>query len=180
MESKKSQGPGRTTLIASAVVLCVVLVGAAYFMRDETTPIVGAASSPAASTLQPLFERCGGEPSVEVVDGLTRTTCTSQAHPVFMIYQDANDSVIVRAGLMVPMHGREQELAERKLVGLEMFALMAGEPVESFMPPAMVADVGARATRVTRQGLTYATQPMANVGLVFTVVPTADVAPADN
>ena len=180
MESKESQGPSRAVLVTSAVVLCAALIGAVYFMRGETASSIGAAESPAASTLQPLFERCGGEPSVEVVDGLTRTTCTSQAHPAFMVYQDANDSMIVRAGLMVPLYGREQELAERKLVGLEMFALMAGEPVETFVPPAAMADIGVRATRVTRQGLTYSTQPVANVGLIFTVLPAAADSEADN
>ena len=71
MESKKSQGPSRATLVSSAVVVCAVLVGAAYFMRDEGVTTVVAPSSPAASALQPLFERCKGEPNVEVVDGLT-------------------------------------------------------------------------------------------------------------
>ena len=129
MEPKKPQGPGRATLLVSAVVLCVVLIGAAYLMRDESTQFEVTASLPAASTLQPLFDRCGGEPSTEVVDGLTRTTCTSQSHPAFMVYQDANAEVIVRAGLMVPMYGKDQQYEERK------------------------------------------TQPMANVGLVFTVMP---------
>ena len=171
MDGKKSQGPSRATLATSAMVVCAVLVGAAYFMRDESTSIVGAPSSPAASTLQPLFDRCTGERSTEVVDGLSRTTCTSQTHPAFMVYQDANDSVIVRAGVMVPLHGRSEELAERKLVGLELFGLMAGEPADSFLPPEAMADIGVRGTRIMREGLAYETQPMANVGLVFTVSP---------
>lgn len=171
MESEKSQGPSRAVLISSAVILCAVLVGAAYFMGDETEAIPVAASSPAASTLQPLFERCEGEPSVEVVEGLTRTTCTSRTHPAFMIYQDANDSVIIRAGVMVPMYGRSGELAERTLVGLEMFGLMAGVPAESFLSPETMAEIGVRPTRLAREGLDYRTQPMANVGLVFTVAP---------
>ncbi len=171
MEGKKSQGPSRATLAASAVVLCAVLVGAAYFMRDESVPMIGAASSPATSTLQPLFERCEGEPSTEVVDGLNRTTCTSQTHPAFMVYQDASDSVIVRAGVMVPLHGSTEDLAERMLVGLEMFGLMAGESADSFLSAEMVEDIGVRVTRVRRNGLAYETQPIANVGLVFTVTP---------
>jgi hypothetical protein len=180
MESKKSQGPSRAVLVSSAVVLCAVLVGAAYFLRDEGTPIMGAPSSPAASTLQPLFERCDGEPSVEVVDGLTRTTCTSRQHPAFMVYQDVTASVIVRAGLMVPMHGRQGQLAERTLTGLELFSLMAGETTESFLPPESVADIGVRATRVVREGLAYETQPVANVGLIFTVTPAALAPDAKN
>jgi hypothetical protein len=79
----------------------------------------------------------------------------------------------VRAGLMVPMYGRAEDLTERKLVGLEMFSLMAGQPAESFLTPEMVADIGVRTTRVLREGLAYGTQPMANVGLVFTVTPAA-------
>jgi hypothetical protein len=88
-----------------------------------------------------------------------------------MVYQDANDSVIVRAGVMVPLHGRSEDLAERKLVGLEMFSLMAGEPADSFLPPEAMADIGVRGTRTMREGLAYETRPMANVGLVFTVSP---------
>jgi len=179
METKKSQGPSRATLVASSAVLCAVLLGAAYFLRDESVAMIGAASSPAASALQPLFDRCEGEPSIEVVNGLTRTTCTSQTHPAFMVYQDANDVVIVRAGVMVSLHGRPGDLAERKLVGLEMFGLMAGEPADSFLPPEMVADIGVRGTRVMRGGLAYETQPMANVGLLFTVTPVT-VASAPN
>jgi hypothetical protein len=171
MESKKSQGPSRAVLVSSAAALCAVLIGAAFFLRDESATPMGASPSPAASALQPLFERCEGDPDVEVVDGLTRTTCTSRTHPAFMVYQDANGSVIVRAGLMVPLYGRHEELAERKLMGLELFSLMAGEPAESFLPPEMVADVGARATRVVREELAYETQPVANVGLIFTVTP---------
>ena len=169
MESKKSQGPSRAVLVSSAVVLCAVLVGAAYFLRDEGAPIVGAPSSPAASALQPLFERCDGEPSVEVVDGLTRTTCTSRQHPAFMVYQDVNAEVIVRAGLMVPMHGQQGQLAERTLVGLQLFSLMAGEAADSFLPPETINEIGKRPTRVAREGLAYETQPVANVGLIFTV-----------
>ena len=171
MEPKKPQGPGRATLLVSAVVLCVVLIGAAYLMRDESMQVEVTASLPAASTLQPLFDRCGGEPSTEVVDGLTRTTCTSQSHPAFMVYQDANAEVIVRAGLMVPMYGKDQQYEERKLLGLELFSLVSGMPVETLLEPEVLADVGVAATRTVRDGLVYQTQPMANVGLVFTVMP---------
>ncbi|UCH30713.1 MAG: hypothetical protein JSV06_06730, partial [Myxococcales bacterium] len=90
MKSKKSQGPSRAVLVASAVILSAVLVGSAYFLRDESARSDRAGLSPAASTLQPLFERCDGEPTVEAVDGLTRTTCTCREHPTFMIYTDAD------------------------------------------------------------------------------------------
>ena len=176
MEPKKSQGLSRTTLLTRAVVLCVALIGAAYFFRDESQRVEANASLPAASTLQPLFERCTGEPQSEVVDGLTRTTCTSQSHPAFMVYQDADSDVIVRAGLMVPMYGRDQQYQERKLLGLEMFSLIAGSPAETFLEPEILGDIGVGVTRVVHEGLVYQTQPMANVGLVFTVLP----APADS
>ena len=170
MEPKESQGPSRTTLLVSVVVLCVALVGVAYFLRDESHRVEVSASLPAASTLQPLFDRCEGEPGTEVVDGLKRTTCTSRSHPAFMVYQDATADVIVRAGIMVPLYGNDQQLEERKLVGLEMFSLVAGVPVETFLQPEVLADVGVSMTRVVHEGLVYQTQPMANVGLVFTVM----------
>ena len=106
---------------------------------------------------------------MEVVDGLTRTMCTSRKHPAYMIYVDADGDALERAGLMVPMHRKRQAREERKLVGLEMFSLIAGAPAESFLPPEQLADIGARATRFTHEGLVYETQPMANVGLVFSV-----------
>lgn len=171
MDAKKSQGPSRTVLVASAVVLCAVLVGAAYFLRDESKRAEPAASAPAASALKPLFDRCEGEPSVEIVDGLTRTTCTNQAHPAFMVYQDANEHVIVRAGLMVPMYGLETLYEERKLLGLELFTLMAGVPSETFIGPDVMSQIGVTTTRVIREGLVYQTQPMANIGLIYTVAP---------
>ena len=176
MELKKSQGPSRAVLVGSAVILCAVLVGAAYFLRDENARSTSGRSSPATSTLQPLFERCDGEPSVETVEGLTRTTCTSQKHPAFMVYTDANADVIERAGLMVPLRGREGRLAERTVVGLEMFSSIAGVPAETFLPPEVIADIGVRETRVVRDDLVYVTQPIANVGLVFSV----NHAPADS
>ncbi|UCH28726.1 MAG: hypothetical protein JSV06_10665 [Myxococcales bacterium] len=169
MKSKKSQGPSRAALVASAVILSAVLVGSAYFSRDENARSSRARPSPAASTLQPLFERCDGEPTVEVVDGLTRTTCTCREHPTFMIHTDVDGEAIERAGLMVPMYGREQDLEERKLVGLELFSLIAGAPAETFLPPEQLAEIGVRQTRFTHKGLTYATQPVGNVGLVFSV-----------
>jgi hypothetical protein len=120
--------------------------------------------------LQPLFERCDGEPEVEAVDGIRRTTCTTRQHPTFMLYSDVSGDVIDRAGLMVPMYGRSQQYEERKLLGLELFSLIAGAPAESFLPADQLADIGARQTRFTREGLVYMTQPLANVGLVFTVM----------
>jgi hypothetical protein len=180
MEPKKSQGPRRAVLVASAAILVAVLVGSAYFLRDESARSVGASSSPATSKLRPLFERCNQEPSLEVVEGLTRITCTSQSHPAFMVYSDADGDRIVRAGLMVPMPGGEQQRAERKLVGLELFSLMAGVDAETFLPAELVADIGIRETRFTREGWEYATQPMANVGLVFTVLPASEAAESRN
>ena len=72
---------------------------------------------------------------------------------------------------MVPLYGRTQMLEERKLVGLELFSLIAGVPADSFLPPEQLAELGTRETRFVREGLVYRTQPMASVGLVFTVTP---------
>ena len=170
MASQESQGLSRISLVASAALLCVVLVGAAVFFRDESPPARGRPLSPAPSVLQPLLNRCGEAPTVEVLEGFVRRTCTGREHPVFMLYVDTSGDVVERAGLMVPMPGRPQELEERKLVGLELFSLVAGVPAESFLPPEVLADIGARETRIVRDGLVYMTQPMANVGLVFSVL----------
>jgi hypothetical protein len=180
MDTKKSQGPSRAVLAVSAVVLCALLIGAALFLRDENKAPKPAASSPAASTIQPLFDRCTGEPSNEVVDGLDRTTCTSQDHPAFMVYLDSHDGTVVRAGLMVPMYGREEDRIERNEVGLELFRLMAGAPAETFMAPDLLAQIGVTETRVERGGLVYQTRPMANVGLVFAVFPVSSGAALEN
>ena len=132
-------------------------------------------SSPAASTVQPLFARCDEEPTVEIVEGFTRTVCTRREHPVYMIFRDElHEDVIERTGLMVPMYGRPQQFAERKLVGLELFSLVAGAPAEEFLPPDQLAEIGVSETRFTRDGLVYVTQPMASVGLVFSVIPAAE------
>lgn len=173
MDTKKSQGPSRAVLAASAVVLCTVLVIIAQFLRDEEQRPEPAASSPASSTIQPLFDRCTGEPSTEVVDGLDRRLCTSQDHPAFMVYLDSDAGQVVRTGLMVPMYGREELRIERNELGLELFRLMAGAPVDTFMSPELLAQIGVSDTRVEREGLVYQTRPMANVGLVFSVFPTS-------
>lgn len=170
MKSQESPVPSRASLIASAAFICVVLAGAAVFFRDESPPPRDARLSPAPAALQPLLRRCGETPKVEVLDGVTRRTCTGREHPVFMLYVDTSGDVVQRAGLMVPMPGRRQELEERKLVGLELFSLVAGVPAESFLPPDMLAEIGTRETRIVRDGLVYMTQPMANVGLVFSVL----------
>jgi hypothetical protein len=181
MKSDKPQGPSRAALVGSALLLSAALVGVAYFRHDDPKGVDAAvATSPAASTLQPLFARCTGTPNVEVVDGATRTTCTETGHPSFMVYQDVSDDAIRRAGLMVPMYGRQQQLEERKLLGLELFSLFAGAPAESFLPPEQLAVVGVQETRFTREGWVYVTQPMANVGLVFSVIRASDQVAREN
>ena len=54
MERKKSQGPSHTVVAASAVVLCVVLVGAAYWFRVDAGPTAGP-STLATSRLHALL-----------------------------------------------------------------------------------------------------------------------------
>lgn len=174
MEPKKSQGPSRGVLVASAIMICVVLLGAAYFMRDGSSRSESRREPPAISTLDPLWARCDDEPTVEMVEGLSRTTCTARTHPAFMMFADTDGDAIHKAGLMVPLRGRRGELAERTAVGLELFSLMAGEPADSFLPPELMADIGVRETHFERDGLLYVTQPMAEVGLVFSVIPPSD------
>jgi flagellar biosynthesis/type III secretory pathway M-ring protein FliF/YscJ len=171
MKSEKSQGRRRNGVLIGATALAVVAFGAALFLWSERAPRRVDWTSPATSTLRPLLDRCDAEPSVEIVEGLTRATCTAREHPVFMIFYDADDGALARVGLMVPMDARPEELAERIPVGYEMFSLVAGAPAESFLPPIFRNDVGVRDTSFTRDGWVYAAKPMGNVGLVFSVMP---------
>ena len=171
MESKKSQGPRRAVFVGGAAIACMLLGVVVYLSRGDAPSNAPRRSSPAASTIQPLFARCDEEPSVKIVEGFTRTVCTRREHPSYMIFQDALGNVIERTGLMVPMYGRPQQFAERKLVGLELFSLVAGTSAEEFLPSDQLADIGVRETRFARDGLVYVTQPMASVGLVFSVIP---------
>ena len=171
MKSEKSQGRHRNAALIGVVVLTAIATGVALFFWKQRAPEELDWTSPATSTLRPLLERCDVEPSVEVVDGLTRTTCTARTHPAFMIFYDADDGALRRVGLMVPMHANPEELAERIPVGFQMFSLVAGEPAESFLPESFQADVAVRETSFTRDARVYATKPMGSVGLVFSVTP---------
>ena len=171
MKSEKSQGRYRNAALIGIVVLTTIATGVALFLWKQRAPKELDWPSPATSTLRPLLERCDVEPRVEVVDGLTRTTCTAREHPTFMIFYDADDGALRTVGLMVPMHTDPEQLAERTPVGFQMFSLVAGEPAESFLPATLQANVGARETSFTRDARVYATRPMGGVGLVFSVTP---------
>jgi hypothetical protein len=90
MESKKSQGPSLATVAGSAALLCVLLVAVSYFFRDDGQGATGGQSpptAPAASTLQPLLDRCEERSTEDAGEGRTRTRCTVKKHPAFMIHR---------------------------------------------------------------------------------------------
>ncbi|MGB5413039.1 MAG: hypothetical protein WBN01_00230 [Polyangiales bacterium] len=172
-EGKKSKGPSHAVVGASAVVFCAVLVGAAYWLGDggdstavEPTPL-------ATSKLNALYARCDGGPSHDVVDGRPRTRCSSKAHPAFMIEVIGEGDEIERANMLVPMGGTMNQLLDRMLLGLEMFGLVAGVGADVFLPKEYTDAIGTSETRLVYQGRLYITQPLTDVGLMFSVTPAA-------
>jgi hypothetical protein len=168
MEATKPQGPSRAVLIGSAALLTLVLVGAAYFLGDSS-PAMLARPSLVASTFQPLLERCDDEPRTEPRDGTVRTSCLRREDPAFAFYAEARGDAIEKAGLMVPASSREEDRDARTSLGLELFSLIAGVPAQSFIPTEQLQDIGSAKTELVRDGLVYVTEPVAGVGLVFSV-----------
>lgn len=173
MEPKKSQGPGLAKIAGSAVLLCIALVGAAYFLRDRSQPASGEQGSLATSRLQWILTRCEEAPIVDVVDGRERLRCSNKSHPAFMLEVVGKGEDIDSAGMMVPMRGSMNRLHERIQVGLEMFGLIAGVQGEVFLPRDYIDAIGMRETSFEFEGRSYITQPVANVGLLFIVRPGA-------
>jgi hypothetical protein len=183
MESKKSQGPSLATVAGSAALLCVLLVAVSYFFRDDGQGATGGQSppaAPAASTLQPLLDRCEEESTEDAGEGRTRTRCTVKKHPAFMMEVIGEGDEIERATLMVPMSGTMNKVLERMLVGLEMFGLVAGVQPDVFLPQDYLHAIGTSETRFVYQGRLYMTQPIANVGLIFSVMPEPADSAAEN
>lgn len=170
-ERKKSQGPSRLVLAASAVGLCVVLVGAAYWFRDDGKPTAGGQSPLAASKLHTLYERCEGGPSQDVIEGRARTRCDTKTHPAFMMEVLGDGEEIESAKMLVPMGGTMNQLLDRMLVGLEMFGLVAGVRADQFLPKEYMDSIGTSETSLVYQGRVYSTAPVATVGLIFAVTP---------
>jgi hypothetical protein len=194
MEPKKSQGPSRATVAGSAAFICVLLVGAAYFLRDDSldavdeqpTPATSEASTafatgaPAASTLQPLLDRCDEGFNEDAGAGRTRTRCTAKKHPAFMMEVLGQGDEVERASMLVPMRGTLSQLLERTQVGLELFGLVAGTNADVFLPRDYLDAMGTSETSFVFQGRTYITQPIANVGLLFVVMPEAADSESEN
>jgi len=173
-ERKKSGGPSHVVVGASALVICAVLVGAAYWLRDdgESTPVEPAPVP--TSKLDALYARCDGGPSRDVVDGRPRVRCSSKAHPAFMMEVVGEGDEIARANMLVPMDGTMNQLLDRMLLGLEMFGLVAGVGADAFLPKEYMDSIGTSETRSVYQGRLYITQPLPDVGLMFSVTPAAD------
>lgn len=179
MESK-SQGPRLATVAGGAALLCAVLVGASYFLGDEVEEIEGEPTAPttwapseaaAASTLQTLVKRCEEGSNEDAGGGRTRTRCTVRKHPAFMMEVIGEGDEVERASLMVPMRGSTNKVLERTLVGLELFSLVAGTEADVFLPKEYLDAIGTSETRFVFEERLYMTQPIANVGLVFVVMP---------
>jgi hypothetical protein len=81
---------------------------------------------------------------------------------------------------MVPMSGTMNKVLERMLVGLEMFGLVAGVQPDVFLPKDYLDAIGTSETRFVYQGRLYMTQPIANVGLIFSVMPEPADSAAEN
>ncbi len=180
MEPKKSQRPSLATLGGSAVLVSVVLIGAAYFLRDDNRQLAGESSSSEASTLHAILARCEEGPTEDVIDGRTRTRCTTKAHPAFMIEVIGEGEEIESVSMLVPMRGTMNQLLDRMLLGLEMFGVVAGLQADAFLPREYMDAIGTSKTSLVFQGRVYTTEPIANVGLMFSVTPADAVSASEN
>ena len=80
---------------------------------------------------------------------------------------------IERANMLVPLGGTMNQLLDRMLLGLEMFGLVAGVGADVFLPKEYMESIGTSETSLVYQGRLYITQPLAGVGLMFSVTPAA-------
>ena len=172
-ERKKSRGPSHAVVGAGALVFCAILVGAAYWFRVDAGPAAVGTATFATSKLHSFYERCEGGPSRDVVDGRSRTRCASKAHPAFMMEVIGEGDDIERANMLVPLGGTMNQLLDRMLLGLEMFGLVAGVGADVFLPKEYMESIGTSETSLVYQGRLYITQPLAEVGLMFSVTPAA-------
>jgi hypothetical protein len=65
-------------------------------------------------------------------------------------------------------------------VGLELFGLVAGTKADVFLPRDYLDAMGTSETSFVFQGRVYITQPIANVGLLFVVMPEAADSESEN
>ena len=180
MESGKSQGPSLAVVAGSAALLCVMLVGAAFFLRDEGADAGGdeptsATWTPdqavAAGILETLVARCEEGSNEDAGSGRTKTQCTVRTHPAFMLEVIGQGDEVERASMMVPMRGDMNKLLDRILVGLQLFSLVAGTQADAFLPKEYLDGIGTSETRAVFQGRLYMTRPVTDVGLIFAVMP---------
>ena len=169
MKPKKSQGPSLAAVAGSAVLLCAVLVGSAYWLRDDTASAPVEARLPAASTLQSIVERCESDVERAPFGEGTRTRCTRKSHPAFMVEIVQQDGELEHATMMVPMGGDMNRLLDRMLVGLDLFGAVAGVRADHFLPKSYTDALGTSETELVYQGRSYRTKPIAGLGLVFSV-----------
>jgi hypothetical protein len=171
MEAKKSQGPSVAAIAGSAVLVCAVLVGAALWLHDDGEPATADVGPVAASTLQPIYDRCESEISQDVVDGRARIRCDRKSHPAFILEVRGAGDEIDTAKMLMPVGGTMNEVLDRMLVGLEMFGLVAGVRVDQFMPKEHTDAIGTSRTSLVYQGRVYTTDRIPTVGLIFAVTP---------
>ncbi len=168
-ERKTSQGPSHATVAASALLVFAVLIGAAYWLGTEGEPTTAEPSALATSTLRALYERCEGGPSHDFFDGRSRARCNSRTHPAFMMEVIGDGEEIERANMLVPLGGTMSQVLDRMLVGLEMFGMVAGVRADLFLPKQYMDAIGTSKTSLVYQGRVYRTEPIPNVGLMFSV-----------
>jgi hypothetical protein len=177
MEPEKSQGPSRAVVAGSAVVVCAVLIGAAYFLRDDgqqqPSPVT-------ASWLDAILARCEEGPTQDIVDGRVRTRCASETHPAFLIEVIGSGDEIDSAKMLVPMRGSTNDILDRILFGLEMFGAIAGERADAFLSTEYLDAIGMSKTSVVFQGRLYSTGVIAEVGLIFAVTPPDEEPASEN
>ena len=173
MGPKQSKRPSHLTIAASALGICAILVGAAYFLRDPQPMPSQELRPPDNPGIAALLERCDEPPALELQDGRTRIRCTAKSHPAFMIELLSEGDDIYAASVLVPMRGAREKLLERMLTGVELFEAVAGTSAESFMPQDYMASIGTAETSIEFEGRSYSTQPIPGVGLIFVVRPSA-------
>ena len=176
MESHQWQKPSSVKVAASALVVCAVLVGASYFLRDEGEAGVSTPSVPELPALQEILARCEEGPTVETVEAGVRTRCTARKHPAFMMELVSNGDQILAASVLVPTQGPAEQQMQRTAVGFQLFEAIAGVPASTFLPEDYMDFVGSRETSVVFKGRNYNTQPIEGVGLVFSALPVESAA----
>lgn len=171
MEPAKWQRPSAAKVAGSAVLVCAVLVGAAYLLHDESQRFAGAPSPRTVAELDEIVGRCDAPMTRDRWEGRARMRCGSSAEPQFTLEIVEQSNVIHSAKLAMPMLGTAAQRSLRIQLGLQMFGLVAGAEPATFLPDEDIAAIGTRRTRSVFEGRAYTTGTPANVALVFAVTP---------